>query len=345
MRSTAQRAASPVGGVLVLALLLAARAGAEPRNILRLATIAPEGTAWARELRAFSRDIETASGGDVRIKWYFGGIAGDDVQMMARLERNQIDGAASGGMACQQIAPSMRVMRVQGVFQDRNEGAFVLQRLSTVFEDEFRKRGYVLLGVAGMGPEVVFTREPLRTFEQLRKTRMWRWDLDEMGLVTGRELGEQMVPLAVNEAARAFDDGRVEGFFAIPSAALAFQWFTRALFLTDLHTSYLWGCFFVTLRTLDRLPIEHQKALRGAAAKLAMRFEEVGRQQDHLLLGGLFQKQGVKLNPVSDELRRDFLAAARIARDRLGAKLIPDALLHRVLALLADYRAEHRSNK
>ena len=154
-----------------------------------------------------------------------------------------------------------------------------------------------------------------------------------------------VVALPLEEAGRAFDEQRVDGFFAIPSAALAFQWFSRSLYLTDLHTSYLWGCAFITARSFDRLPVEHQNLLRAAGAKLSARIEEAGRQLDDTLLGGLFEKQGVVRNPVSTALRNDFLAAARVARDRLGEKLVPPQLLQQVLAMLADYRAEHRSAK
>ena len=45
--------------LLVGPLVLVSIAGAEPTT-LRLATIAPEGSAWARELRSFARNVETA---------------------------------------------------------------------------------------------------------------------------------------------------------------------------------------------------------------------------------------------------------------------------------------------
>jgi TRAP-type C4-dicarboxylate transport system substrate-binding protein len=308
-----------------------------------MATVAPDGTSWAREIRAFARDLEIQTKGEVRVKWFFGGIAGDDVEVGERIERGQLDGAASGGMLCQKLAPTMKVMRIQGVFQSRDEGAFVLSRLSTTLEEEFKRSGNVLLTLSGLGPEVVFTRRPIHTMDELRKMPLWRWNIDEIGLLSARELGESVVPLSLDEAARAYDEKRTDGFYAIPSAALAFQWFSRSLYLTDLHTSYLWGCAFITARAFDRLPIEHQKVLRAAGAKLSQRIEEIGRQQDEALLGGLFEKQGVLRNPVTTELRNDFLTAARAARQRIGGRLVTDVILQRVLALLADYRAEHRT--
>ena len=46
-----------------LSLLAADRAAAEPVT-LRFATIAPEGTGWAREFKAFARDAEAFSDGN-----------------------------------------------------------------------------------------------------------------------------------------------------------------------------------------------------------------------------------------------------------------------------------------
>src|SRR5206468_969252 len=62
--------------LVALALAWAAPSAAEPVT-LRLATIAPDGTAWAREVRAFNRDVEALTHGQVRFKWYLGAIAGD----------------------------------------------------------------------------------------------------------------------------------------------------------------------------------------------------------------------------------------------------------------------------
>lgn len=95
---------------LLLAMVLTAaatRAHAEPVT-LRLATVAPDGTGWARELKAFGREISTSTHDDVLIKWYMSGIAGDELQSHERVQRDQLDGILSGGMLCQRLAPSMR---------------------------------------------------------------------------------------------------------------------------------------------------------------------------------------------------------------------------------------------
>jgi len=307
-----------------------------------MATVAPDGTAWARELKAFVREVLAATKGQVLIKWYFGAIAGNEVEVQSRIERGQLDGTASGGMMCERVAPSMRVTRVQGVFRNRDEATFTLTHLNHTLEQEARKNGYTMLGTTGLGPDVVFTRNPVRSFAELQKLRLWRWDLDDLGVMMSRELGLHVVPLGLDAAARAFDDGQLDGFIAIPAATVAFQWFTRAHHLLDLRMGFLQGCLLVANRTFDRLTIDQQSVLRSSNAKLAMRMNDVGRQTDDALLGGVFAHKGVTVHVVDEGFRSAFFSAAREARERLGTRLVAPDLLRQVMSLLADYRAEHR---
>jgi TRAP-type C4-dicarboxylate transport system substrate-binding protein len=151
------------------------------------------------------------------------------------------------------------------------------------------------------------------------------------------------VPTDVSEAARAYDDRRTDGFIAIPTAALAFQWSTQAKYITDLRVGYLTGCIALANRALDRMPPEHQRAVRALMAKYSALFQSTGLRQDDALLGGLFEKQGLRPVPPSEAFRSEFFDAARVAREQTAPRFMQRALLDRVLKMLADYRAEHPS--
>src|SRR3954463_7446180 len=103
----------------LMLLLASATRGAEVPT-LRLATIAPEGSAWARELAAYARDVDESTHGAVRIKIYYSGIAGDEFTVLDRIRREQLDGALASE-SCTRLAPSMKVTRIVGLFQTREE--------------------------------------------------------------------------------------------------------------------------------------------------------------------------------------------------------------------------------
>ncbi len=336
------RSVSNCAAALIVAALLARVAHADP-IVLRFGTVAPEGTAWARLAKSTSRAVAEATGGQVTGKWYFNGIAGNELEMAARVRKDQLDGIVSGGMLCQRLAPSMRVLRVVGLFQTRDESGYVAGRLKPVFDEEFRKAGFVNLGEVGIGPDLIFSREPIRSMQDLKKTRFWIWDLDEMFGAEWPLIGAPVVATRLDEAWRAYDHHLVDGFLAVPSAALAFQWSTEARYMTDLRVSFLRSCILIATRSFDALPLEAQQALLASSAKGMMQLEELGRSQDDALLGGLFAKQGIKPVPVSESFRSEFFATALAARDQLPHALVDPKLLQRVLSLLADFRAEHRN--
>jgi TRAP-type C4-dicarboxylate transport system substrate-binding protein len=328
--------------IAALGLCIAHPALAEPVQ-LRLAGIAPDGASWTRELKAWARDVELRTEGRVRVKWYWGGIAGDELTVLDRIRRGQLDGQA-GAQFCDHVAPSLRVLRVLGLFQNREENSFGLRKLSGTLEREFRESGFFGFA-AGLGSDIVFTREPLRSLADLRRLRIWVWDLDETLIVQLRKLGVHVVPLPIDAAGRAYDDGKVDGFVSIPTAALAFQWSAKTRWFTDLHLAFLPGCLAIANRAVDALSLADKASIREAIAKLRVRFEDLGRSQDEALLGGLFAKQGTHPVPLSETARAELFDAARDARASIPASQVPETLLTQVQSWLADFRSEQSNRK
>jgi TRAP-type C4-dicarboxylate transport system substrate-binding protein len=330
---------------LVLCVMLALASTARADEVtLRMGTMAPDGTAWARELKAFARDIDSRTGGQVHIKWYFGGISGDEPTMGDRIRRGQLDGAASGGPLCEALAPSMRVMRVVGLLTTQREAAYVASRLWSVFEGEFHKSGMVGLGTSTLGPHILFSRRPIRSLGDLRKTRFWVWDRDDVLRAELAAFGAELVALPVADAYRAYDEGRVDGFIAPASVALAFQWSALARYVTDLRLDYITACVVVADRAFDPLSPRARDVIRSASGKLAVRFSDIGVEQDAMLLHGLFSKQGVTTVPVDPRLATEFFELARATREKLDPHLVSSSLLARVLGILADFRATQATN-
>ena len=329
---------------LAFTLLCAGAAHADP-TVIRLATVAPDGSGWARELRRFDHQIQTGTNGRVRIKWFMNGIAGDEIEMTERLKRHQLDGVGSGGMVCERFMPSMRVLRFPGLFQSRDEANFVMNALRTDLEADARKAGLTYLGGVGMGADLLFSRQPVRSLEELKAIRAWRWRPDEVELALNREMGLHVEPGELDEAAKWFEQRKIDAFWAIPTAALVFQWSLQAPYLLDLTNGHLFGCVLVAASIVDGLSPEDCRVLLSAAADLSENFDLVVRRTDEALLNGAFQHQGVKVIRPSEAFRAQFFASAFAARSRVGEHFASRDVLDRVLRMLADFRAEHGTNK
>jgi TRAP-type C4-dicarboxylate transport system substrate-binding protein len=326
-------------------MVAAAQAQEKPGRTLRIASIAPDGTGYAREMRAFAREVESETAGALRVKLYFSAIAGDELEMGARMQRGQLDGAASAGMLCEQLAPSMRVMRMPGLFDNRDEAAQILGRLKALVDSEFEDSGFVNLGLVMIGPAMIFSRHPDQTIDALGHRRFWVWDADRMMSRLFPLFGLNILPLPINEAARAFDERRHDGFTGPPSAALAFQWSSRARYFLELDLAYITGCVVVARPLWDSLPEEARRAVKAAMAKASARLDTVNKELDRQLLEKLFAKQGLKRLQVTPTLRADFEKLAKSVRKELTGTEVPAATVDKVQSMLDIARIRRTLHK
>jgi TRAP-type C4-dicarboxylate transport system substrate-binding protein len=321
----------------MVALLASLPASAEPPVVLKLATIIPDGSAYAREAKAFARSVELDTEGRVRVRWIFGAVAGGEAEALERTRRGQLDGGAVA-IACGWLAPSLRVFRLPGQFTDRQQARQVLARLRPTVEQELRKSGFALLGMEPFGADIIMSKAPVRSMDDLRRATFWVWDQDEVWRAIAPLIGLRTVTLPIDAVARALEDKRVDALITIPTAALAYQWSSHFRYFTPLQTSYLQACLIVSNRTFDALSIEDQRAIRAAGAKAAAHFDQVCDDQDTRLLGELFEKQGLTRIPVTRDLESSFLREARAAMDRIDDRLVSRASRDRVAGWLTQLK-------
>jgi len=326
-----------LGGTCLL--LFALPVSAQQTHVLRLATAAPAGTAYARETAAFAREIEVETKGLVKIKWFYGGIAGDEIQAGERMTRGQLDGIGSGGMLCEKGSQSFRVLHLMGLYRSTDEVEHVAARLRQAFEQEQRAHGLVYLGDVALGPTDLFLRNKVTSFDALKREKLWAWDADRTNVESFHAMGFQVVPLPLEGAGAAYDRNEHDGFISIPSGALAFQWLHRVRFSADVRISYLMGCLLVAQRSFDALAREQQEALRTAAARLRIRLRDVVQQQDEALLGGQLKRQGVTPLEATRALKDALFQQSAQARKKLG-DWVPPALVQKAEELVAERRGK-----
>jgi TRAP-type C4-dicarboxylate transport system substrate-binding protein len=315
------------------------QAPAQNRVTLRLATATPKGTSWAKAIDEYAAHIEAGTQGAVRVKVYYGGTAGDEREVLARMERGQLDGTISGGPICIDVMPSVRVLHLVGLFESEQEMLDVGKEMTPIFADEAHARGYALIGVGSLGPVILFTRQKVVDYATLARTPLWGWELSTVFNQMAGVMGLNVVPTSLQGASRAYEDGRVDGFWATPIAALGFQWYSQVRYFMPIDGVYLSGCLLLRESSLDGISAESRGILRDAGAELANRLEVEGTRMGRGLVDRVFEKQGLEKTPVPSALRRDFRAAARAALRSLSPRLVPRKLIDQADQILAKRRS------
>jgi TRAP-type transport system periplasmic protein len=296
---------------------------------LRLATIAPEGSAWARMLKDFGEDLQQGTDHRVRLKVTMGGVAGDEAALLDRMLRGDFDGLV-GAAICQRVAPSLRALEVAGYVEDERQAQAVLNALRPLAERELAgtQASFVLL-TTGFGHRVLFSRDPVRSLDELKRIKLGIYEYDQVERAQLVAMGMHVAPLRLEDVAAALDAHRIDGFISIPAAAVAFRYWTHTRYFTDLHSGYLPGCVMVTNSALARLGPANDAVLRRAGQELGRRFAAESPTIDAQLLATVFPQKGLKPVPMSPTFRREWRESAQRASHALVPRVVSRAALER----------------
>src|SRR5579864_6840174 len=130
-----------VGALLVL-LLGASAVSADAATVIKIATVAPDGTAWMKEMRTAAEGVKTRTGDRVEMKYYPGGVMGDDATVLRKIKIGQLHGAAFTGGQAAAITPDASLYGQPFRFHTQEEVDQVRAKLDPQVRQSFEKQGF-----------------------------------------------------------------------------------------------------------------------------------------------------------------------------------------------------------
>ena len=107
--------------VCAMALLGAAAVHAADTYVLKFATLAPQGSTWMKAFDAWGKELAAKSQGRFTVKFYPGGISGDEPDMLRKIRFGQLQGAALSGHGVGEIFPPARILETPFLFDSHAE--------------------------------------------------------------------------------------------------------------------------------------------------------------------------------------------------------------------------------
>ena len=140
--------------------------------IIKMATLAPEGTEWHGLLVELGQEWKNATNGDVRLRIYPGGVVGDERDMVRKIRIGQIHGAALTTEGMTEVNEYFTAFNYPLLFQDYDDVDYVRRQLSSELYGESEKNGFKLLTMIDIGWVYWFSTDPVYTPSDLKKTKI-----------------------------------------------------------------------------------------------------------------------------------------------------------------------------
>lgn len=334
---------------LALSLLLAAAGPAAPASgappaqkavELKIATLVPEGSLWDKLEREFAEEVKKTTQGRVRFKFYAGGIAGDEPDVLRKMRLGQLHGGVFTLSGLGDVLPDLRIMDIPLFLRSEEEVEHLLHELEDGFRKDLEAKNVIVLHWGHVGWMRFFSTKAVRTVADLRALKQFVWAGQGNMARWYQEAGFQPVPLAATDMLTGLKTGLIEALPGAPLVALALQWFRSAPFMLDYPVIPLLGATAIDVRQWKRISPEDQKAVLAAGEKIQRRiFDDILPQEKAAIEE--MQKRGLTVTQIAEGSRDEWLALADHFADRMSVNMISRSVLERSRKILEAYRASN----
>lgn len=308
---------------------------------LKIASVAPDGSHWVQQMRVGAEEIKTRTSGRVILKFYPGGVMGNDSQVLRKVRVNQLQGGAFAAGGLGERYPGMNVYGIPLLFRSLAEVDAVRAKLDPKLMAGLEQAGFVTFGFVEGGFANLFSNEPIRTVNDMRRKKVWVPDGDQISFLAMQQLGLSPVTLPVTDVLTGLQTGLIEITFASPVVALVLQWHTKVKYITRLPVSYSYGVFAIDKEAFGHLSTDDQKIVREVMTKILSGLDHEARDENERAYETLL-KAGLKPVEVGaadlEEWRQTIEGMYPQIRTR------PDVnaeLFDELQAILAEYRKAH----
>jgi TRAP-type C4-dicarboxylate transport system substrate-binding protein len=325
---------------LTLFLFVAPLPSSAQKVVLKMGTLAPEGTAWVKAFREIGRELKQKTNQQVSLRVFPSGILGDEGDMLRKIKVGQIQGALLTGGGLGIVFKDFKILAIPFLFQNYAEVDALINKMGGFFHKGLEDKGFQPMGWAEQGFIYLFSKEPIRRAADIGKRKVWIWQNTAMGRAVFKELGVNPIPLNIPDILMALQTGMIDTVYASPLAAISMQWFTKVSYLTDVPLAYSAGAVVFQKSALEKIPMARRGIMEEIFKRHLDPLKEKVRAENKKAIEVLAGK-GIKRVTPSPKDVKEFQAICARGINTLGEDQFSRKALEEIRAFLKTLRKEH----
>jgi TRAP-type C4-dicarboxylate transport system substrate-binding protein len=324
---------------LVAAVVLTLdHASAAPARV-RLGTLAPKGSSYTKHLQAMGDEWRKAPDGGVQLTIYPDGTMGSEADMVRRMRLGQLQAALVTTTGLTEIEPGVAGLQtIPKAFRTLEEVDYIGEKLQPMLEKRLEEKGFVVLFWSDTGFVRFFSKEPVVSPDDLRKTKLFVSANRSAELDLYRLVGCHPVALEVADILPGLQTGLIDCVCMPPTIALAIQLDSAAPNMLDMNWVPLVGAGIMSKKTWDGFSPATQAALRKSALAAGKLIKADGRRENVESIEAL-RKRGTVIHPLPPEIDAEWDKVVEQAWPKIRGTVVPADIYDEVMAQLKAFRA------
>lgn len=291
--------------------------------VIKLATLAPNRSPWHEILKDMAAEWLEVSNGNVVLRIYPGGVAGDEADMVRKMRIGQLHAAAISNGGLSRIAPEITVLTIPMAVESWEGLNRVRNAMKPRLEALMEEKGFIILNWGDAGWVRFFVPEADPSVEVVQRTKLFVWSGDDRTVEIWKASGFNAVPLTATDILLGLQTGMINAFNTTPIMALASQWFPFTPYMIDMPWAPLIGATVVNRPAWQKVPKEFRPQLKEIAVKTGIRLQMEIRRMEKQAIAEM-QKRGLKvIRPTLVQLR-NWRAVMKAAYPKIRGSIVPE---------------------
>jgi TRAP-type C4-dicarboxylate transport system substrate-binding protein len=326
---------------LTLFFALAPLAQAE-RVKIKLATMAPKGSAFYQALKNMGDQWRTASDNNVRLKIYPGGVAGGDRDVIRKMKLGTVSAGmiTSSGLAA--VHKAVHVFQMPATYQSPAELDYLVEKMGKTVADIYEAQGLIILSWGEAGWIRFLSQTPMVHPIDRAEQKMYIVAGNPMQVTLWQAAGFNVVPLPVSEISTGLQTGLITAVPVTAQSALMFQWYKHAPHIMSYAWAPLMGAIVVDKRVWERIEPPLRSKLKRIAETCGKALLAQVRPGEMKALTAM-QSRGLQLNETPPDAVTAWQNLATVARSSLRGGYVPTELFDQAQVHLEEFRAKAKA--
>lgn len=323
----------------VILVMTAQPSWAGEELVIKMATLAPQGSEWYQVLQEMGAEWQKVSNGKVAFRLYPGGVAGDDTDVVRKMRLGTLNAGLLSGSGLSDVDRSVLAIQVPMAYANYGELDCVREQVSPQIEKQLEAKGFVLLGWTDAGWAYFFTKTPVRTPDDMKKLKMFVWAGDDQYVELWKKAGFNPVPLPSTEISTALQTGLVNAVTSMVQGVVLLQWYKHTKYMSDLKWGVLLAGVVLSKSAWEKIPADVRPAIKEAARKACKRLSEFSRESEPKDIE-ILKQQGIEVVHVEGEALEQWRQLVAGVLTQVRGSYVPAEPLDTVLKVRDQCRGQ-----
>ncbi len=305
---------------------------------LKIATLAPAGTTWMKEMKKGARAIKAKTDGRVQIKFYPGGVMGNDQSVHRKIRINQLQGGAFSATGLAHIDSSIQTLSMPMLFRSFAEVDYVRKVMDERIKTHMADNGFIILGLTEGGFGRIMSSRNVESLQLIRDTKVWIPEGDRLIQNLFKTMGIEPIPLPISDVFTGLQTGLIETIASSSTGAIAFQWHSKVTHMVDIPVLYLIGVLAVSEKAFKRINPDDQRIVIDEMNAVFSILDKVNRK-DNIEATNVLKSLNIKIiKPAPDEIATWQGFSDQSTQSLVSSGKIDKSIMQEIHALLVEYR-------